>query len=316
MVIIGNIDNISKHRIAGWAKNIDNDTPVLIGIYVNDLLIKTVRADMYRNDLEKVKGNGKCAFELNITKSLLDLLPIKSTIKVLAGETSLPYGARVKQTIKGTSANNTLLMEKLNDGFIVNKNGVIVRPIIERGGKWIEKALDDYRLVKEIFKQEFDYDLCIAYGTLLGYIRENGPIGHDDDLDATYISRYEDPNEVVKETHEMIKVFEKYGYQAKVITNGQIHVAVKNGIIVDIFTSWFSDSSFHLYFTVKSSDLKKEDIFPLQEVEFSKRKIYIPNKPEKLLEAIYGDGWMVPDPHFQWRVDEKTKGFFRSFDAL
>lgn len=316
MAITGNIEHISNYRIAGWAKNTENDIPVLVNIYVNDFLLKTVRADIYRKDLEKIQENGICGFELRIDNSLLSLLPIKSAIKIVIDETSLPYGAGVQKTIQGSCATGTSLKGKLLDGYIVNKNGVLIYPIDKRGGAWIEKALDDYQLVKEIFKQEFGYDLCIAYGTLLGFIRENGPIGHDDDLDATYISRHEDPKEIVKERNEIIKVFEKQGHYARPIANGQIHVVVNDGVLVDVFTSWFSEDFFHLYFAVRSSAINKDDVFPLQETDFLSRRIYIPKKPEKMLKAIYGEGWAVPDPHFQWRVDAKTKAYFKEFEAL
>jgi hypothetical protein len=316
MTTIGNIDEISKTRVAGWAITIGDNSPVLASIYVNGLLIKTIRADLYRKDLEKVKGNGECAFELSIKRSLLDLLPLESYIEVFANGKHLPYAGGAKNIISGNCVDDTLLANQLKQGRAVNKNGEIFTPIKGRGEHWPGKALDDYQQVKEIFKREFDYDLCIAYGSLLGYIRENALIGHDDDLDASYVSKYKSPVEVAKETREIIRVIEKYGHQVTVVANGQFHVKVKNGIVVDIFSSWFAKDYFCLYFAVKSTNLKKEDIFPIREEVFAGEKVYVPNHPSTLLEAIYGKEWTVPDPYFQWRIDEETSSFFNKFNQI
>jgi hypothetical protein len=316
MSIIGNIDHISKYKISGWARNTDDKEPLIVEILVNDVLLKKIRADLYRKDLEKVKCNGECAFELSISGQLLDILPFESNIKIKCNSDYLSYGVGVKNIINGGCNNDSLFIEKLKEGHIVNKNGIILRPIKERGDQWIVKALEDYQLLKTVFKIEFGYDLCIAYGTLLGFIRENAPIGHDDDLDAFYISKYKQSSDVAKELHEIVRVFEKYGHQARALNNGQIHVAVKDGIVVDIFTAWFSNASFHLYFSVKTSSINAEDIFPIQEVDFLSSKVCIPNKPKRMLENIYGDKWMTPDPYFQWRINTETKSYFTEYDRI
>ena len=79
------------------------------------------------------------------------------------------------------------LAEKLRSGYIINpKYGQIILPIKERNNE--EQIFRALRVSNEIFEAQFCKKLFICYGTLLGCIRNNDFIPHDDDVDVCFLA--------------------------------------------------------------------------------------------------------------------------------
>lgn len=58
---------------------------------------------------------------------------------------------------------------------------------------WQAAVLDLYDGVSAVVRGDFGFDAFLAYGSLLGWVREGGFIGHDVDFDAAYLSEHTDP---------------------------------------------------------------------------------------------------------------------------
>lgn len=68
-IVRGSVDQINKNIISGWAKASNHNKAVDIMIYLNNNLLKTLKANIFREDLLTAKiGNGHHAFrgELNL----------------------------------------------------------------------------------------------------------------------------------------------------------------------------------------------------------------------------------------------------------
>lgn len=72
----GHLDDVSRDRIRGWARDAASpDTPVLLRISDNDVVIGEVLADRYRADLERAAiGDGRHGFELAVPGGLSPMM--------------------------------------------------------------------------------------------------------------------------------------------------------------------------------------------------------------------------------------------------
>src|SRR5262249_12056848 len=70
----GFLDGVTDQHVIGWAwEKTKADEPTRVNVYDGELLLATVRADMYRRDLMKAgKGEGKHGFRYIIPAHLKD----------------------------------------------------------------------------------------------------------------------------------------------------------------------------------------------------------------------------------------------------
>ena len=173
---------------------------------------------------------------------------------------------------------------------------------------------------------ENSIEYCIAYGTLLGFVREGGFLRHDDDIDL-----FVNINDVSDMAHT-VRLIEEGGFVFKHVLMFRDKVLYytfeHKGISVDLF-SYSKDAAndkLYTYSVYTDTDAHYEDInqngwctitLPLIKgfVLETKDKInyMVPSNGEQLLEAYYGKSWRCPDP--KWVDDdaasctEKMQGF-------
>jgi phosphorylcholine metabolism protein LicD len=168
------------------------------------------------------------------------------------------------------------------------------------------KELDRRLKILKNFKLK-GYDVFLFYGTLLGSVREQKLIGHDDDIDLAYLSKYHTKEEIKKEMLEIYKELNKKGilikyfdlnydevfdFENMVNGLGQCHIMI-DGFIFDLFTTWVDqDGDFNTYEFGKIT--KATDYFPLELGTLHKYKFKIPKNAKILLKEIYGEDWEIP----------------------
>lgn len=148
---------------------------------------------------------------------------------------------------------------------------------------------------------QHDIQSIVCYGSLLGLIRDKDLIRHDDDLDLlcfnirnhcsriTFLSKL--AGICALAGYEVLRIDQKYS---------SIQIMSPTGCKIDLFYCEVDDDGCR--FTPSGPVPTSEaTIFPIQKRSFFGKEICVPNKPEVLLEDIYGAGWTVPAPVFRHR---------------
>jgi SAM-dependent methyltransferase len=238
----------------------------------------------------------------------------------------------VEVTVQEHGAQEELLREEIRLGTsdarirVVNGRG---RPIaldkyfrrVEsfegRSDDAVEPLLASIREVIEVVA-ECGIEAFLAYGTLLGAVRDGKLIGHDSDADLGYVSRHEEPADVVIESFGLQRALEARGYQVVRYSGAAIKVDVvePDGAVrgLDLFGGFMREGQLHLLGEIRTP-FRPEWIFPLTEATLEGHPFPVPAEPERLLVATYGESWRVPDPAFHFETPTSTSrrlnGWFR-----
>ncbi len=162
----------------------------------------------------------------------------------------------------------------------------------------------------------------LAYGSLLGAVREGGLIGHDNDADLGYVSRYDHPAEAVAESFRLQRELVERGHPVTRYSGMGIRVDVTEADGgtrgLDVFGGFMRkiDGTNHLFLMGEvGAPFEPAWVWPLSEVGFEGRTFPAPAVPDKLLEAMYGPTWRTPDPAYKFTTPRTTvrrlDGWFR-----
>ncbi len=158
----------------------------------------------------------------------------------------------------------------------------------------------------------------LAYGTLLGAVRQGGLISHDSDADLGYVSHHSEPVDAIIESFRIQRMLIEQGYTVTRYSGIAFRVTVleadgtRRGL--DVFGGLINDGHLYLMGEV-GAPFEPEWIWPLSEATLEGRSFPVPARPEKLLEAMYGVSWQVPDPAYKFETalstERRLNGWFR-----
>jgi phosphorylcholine metabolism protein LicD len=155
----------------------------------------------------------------------------------------------------------------------------------QNGVKVINKEISKSNLLdlkKELDKSRVRFGLM--YGTLLGAIRENDFIAHDEDTDIFILQ--EDEESLLDTLFELRNIgFEVGRYTTKLIS------IIRNGEYIDIYI--FEKKGMYKR-VCEGYIIKSEFLENLEEYEFLGEIFNIPQKAEQLLIDLYGLDWKTP----------------------
>ena len=166
--------------------------------------------------------------------------------------------------------------------------------------------------------REAGIEAFLAYGTLLGAVRGGKVIGNDSDADVGYVSHLTHPVDVIRESFRIQRALVGLGYR---ITRYsalafKVDVVEADGTIrgLDVFGGFLMDG--RLYLMGEIGDRFEESwIFPLGTTTLEGRTFPAPADTDKMLTAMYGPSWRVPDPAFHFAPPIATvrrlNGWFR-----
>ena len=157
----------------------------------------------------------------------------------------------------------------------------------------------------------------LAYGTLLGAVREGKLLGHDSDADLGYVSRHTHPVDVIRESFRLQRALIGLGYRITRYSALAFKVDVDEGDGVvrglDVFGGFLMDGHLHLMGEIRVP-FEESWIFPLGTTTLEGRTFPAPADPDRLLTATYGP-WRTPDPAFKFAPPATTvrrlNGWFR-----
>lgn len=160
----------------------------------------------------------------------------------------------------------------------------------------------------ELLRAELGLNAFITGGTLLGLVRDGRLINSDDDADLAYLSRHENPSDVVLESYEVERILVKNGFEIVRHTSGHLQVMFggsdfTDGYYVDIFTYFVTNGWFYGTFHAREH-ADKVAVLPTSSLEHDGVILPIPANSDQMLTAIYGANWPTPDPAFTFETPD------------
>jgi len=197
--------------------------------------------------------------------------------------------------------------------LVLDKWGRLIRPLSEEGGDTLAELMNEVVQLLAVLNDECGVPAYIAYGTLLGAVRTGRLIGYDNDIDLAYVSRFEQPVDVMREGYRIHRSLTERGWEVRRGSGSRLNVRLKmaDGSMryVDVFTSHWLGSTFFVAIDI-GAELALEQILPLGRVELMGHRLPAPAQPEAMLAAAYGDGWRVPDPSFRYETPRRLRRRF------
>lgn len=187
--------------------------------------------------------------------------------------------------------------------LIVDKYGRLTRPLSQQEPEIVQELLGVCAHLLDVLSDDAGVPAFVVYGTLLGAVRDQRLITHDNDVDLAYLSRLPHPVDVAREGLRVERILRAAGYDVRRGSGVRLNVRVKlsDGSLrgIDVFTAHWVEGVLYM-----PSDtgfrLPEATILPLGEVELHGHPMPAPNQPEPLLAATYGPGWREPDPAFKY----------------
>jgi SAM-dependent methyltransferase len=194
------------------------------------------------------------------------------------------------------------LLARIAEGYIFTKTGTLKKSLTENE-KWKSSIFSLFEEVRAALKAEFNVDLMITYGTLLGCVREGGFIKQDDDFDTAYVSRHTEPEAVRQEALDIIHFLIKNDYAVAMGSNPNLFKVRRRGAKsgkIDIFYSWFAKGGeyqisygHHGQRSATRADFEAMETRYIEDQPFS-----VPKGSDNILRQFYGDTWRTPDQGF------------------
>ena len=177
-----------------------------------------------------------------------------------------------------------------------------------RTSRDVEPLLDAVEEVLDALRRA-GVEPFLAYGTLLGAVRQGGLIGHDSDADLGYVSRHTAPVDVVRESYRLQRRLAEAGYQVRRYSGAGFAVLVEEdgGVVrgLDVFGGFFSEGHLVLMGEIRVP-FAEEWVRPLGTTLLEGRRFPAPADTDRFLSATYGPSWRVPDPAFSFGTPPST----------
>jgi SAM-dependent methyltransferase len=158
----------------------------------------------------------------------------------------------------------------------------------------------------------------LAYGTLLGAVRNGALIGHDADADLGYVSDHDHPVDVARESFRLQRALTDRGHTVTRYSTAafKVEVAESDGTVrgLDVFGGFMREGLLHLMGEI-IEPFRREWVLPLGEATLEGHRFPVPADTDRFLTITYGPSWRVPDPAFHFTTPRSThrrfNGWFR-----
>ncbi len=217
----------------------------------------------------------------------------------------------------GSSTQRIEVVDAQGNPLATDKTGHLVKTFANRSAEHVAPLLDAVEEVLDALRRA-GVEAFLAYGTLLGAVREGQLIGHDSDADLGYVSAHDHPVDVIRESFRLQAKLAEMGYPTHRYSGGAFKVNVReaDGSMrgLDVFGGFMRDGYLHLMGEIRTP-FRREWVFPLATATLEGRTFPVPANSDRFLAATYGESWRSPDPAFKFETPASTyrrlNGWFR-----
>jgi len=303
------VEEAKKHQFVKWSKNYEelNACGELIGIHkLSNKFFKEV-CKVFESNLE---ANEKSSYEPFFQKVSNSTCPIY----ILKVDDLVWYEIDDEADLK--VAEESVHIEHKRHTYFTNVKNMLNSPYVcYRNERYLghsegmnkENAKYLINTLAKVFADN-GIDLMLAYGTLLGAIREHDFIGHDNDMDTLIWGEH------MQKALDLAPTLEKYGIKLECYVLPWILTYSYKGVTCDIDMIYDAVKPLDKrYCLIESQYIQRNFFEHTKKIEFQGMMHSVPADTEKLLEYHYGKKWRIPGgPHarlqsklFFWKYLDK-----------
>ncbi|WP_235736943.1 LicD family protein [Nocardioides alcanivorans] len=266
--VSGIVEQFTPKRVIGWV-SVPADTPQLpVELYVGPHLVSATHptADVPLSGFELAREDGSSArprrrgrgptagrrddrrnsgqqvrvFSFQI-QGLWNYLGRNSRLTVRFDGQRLPIAGHGMWLNPRHAGERTVedLVALLESGHKLSKSGILVPPL-ERNEEWSVDVAGLFQQTRAILEKR-GLEPFLIYGSLLGHVRDGGPISHDNDFDCAYVSGFNTGEEVADELVEIALELRRAGLVVD-LRHRLLHIHdPESGRRIDLFHSWFDE---------------------------------------------------------------------------
>ncbi len=292
---------MSTREIVGVLEMSGGGAPRRLRLLVNDLEVD--RLDVAPS------GDGSAGFRFR-TRDMWHYCGPEDRITVCtaSGPLPMPDGSPCHSPKGKAKRPLAELRMRLDAGEIVNSQGSLSLPKY-LDVEWQQAVTRLYGDIDKAVHEIAGYHPFLAYGSLLGAVREGRPLGHDHDFDTAYLSAYTDPGEVAAEAGRIALALQERGFSIEARATC-IHVAdAERTQRIDLYHFFFNeaDELRLAWGSVSEAPFRKDRWAGLEKMEFAGATVSVPRNAEDLVAHFYGPNWRVPNPGFNWERERTTR---------
>jgi hypothetical protein len=205
----------------------------------------------------------------------------------------------------GRSDVEVKVVDRAGHPLILDKYDRLIRPLAAEGTDTLDQLMSQVADLLAALNDQAGVPAFVSYGTLLGAARNGELIGHDNDVDLTYVSLQPTPVDVIREAYRVERALVAAGFVVRRGSAARLNVRLPqaDGTLryVDVFTAHWVEG---VLYTPQDTGfrLPVETILPLTTVQLHGHEVPAPADYERLLAETYGPSWRVPDPSFKYET--------------